>query len=201
MVPASHFNTILRNISRTITLNDEEVEFFRSVLIHRRIKKRQYVLQAGDVCRYETYVVSGCLRGYHVDREGSEHTTFLAVADWWIADLESFTRRTPATMTIEALEDTDLLQIEYSTYESLCLRVPKFERLFRLLLQNAFVSHQRRILAIISQTAVERYKEFLQRYPQFTRRVPQKYIASYLGVTPEFLSRIRRDLSAGKSIR
>jgi CRP-like cAMP-binding protein len=201
MITASKFNIILRNVSRTINLTDREVEYFKSVLSHRRLQRRQYLLQAGDVCRYESYIVDGCLRGYHFDREGSEHTTFLAVEDWWISDLESFIRKTPATMTIKALEDTEVLQIEQSAFEALCRQVPKFERLFRLLLQNAFIAHQRRILAIISQSAEERYQEFLERYPQIAQRVPQKHIASYLGVTPEFLSRIRRDLSGKRSKR
>jgi CRP-like cAMP-binding protein len=199
MVPASKFNILLRNISRIITLTDRETEYFKTVLSHRRLQRRQYLLQADDVCRHESYIVEGCLHGYYVDRDGYEHTTFLAVEDWWISDLESFIRKTPATMTIRALEDTEVLQIEQSAHDALCRQVPKFERLFRLLLQNAFIAHQRRILAMISQSAEERYQEFLERYPQLAHRVPQKYIASYLGVTPEFLSRVRRDLSSKRA--
>lgn len=201
MVPRSKFNIILRNVSRHISLTDRESAYFQSLLFHRRIRKRQYLLQAGEVCLYESFVIQGCLRGYYVDREGFEHTTYFAMEDWWISDLESLIKKTPATMNIEALEDTEVLQIEQSAHELLCERVPKFERLFRLLLQNAYVAHQNRILAIISRPADQRYAEFVERYPKFVQRIPQKHIASYLGVTPEFLSRIRRQRVKGHAPR
>jgi CRP-like cAMP-binding protein len=200
-VPASKFNIILRNVSRHIDLTDSEVEYFRSVLTHRRFRKKQFVLQAGEVCRHENFVVSGCLRGFHYGLDGSEYTTTLAVEDWWISDLESLIRNTPATMSIEAVEDSEVLQLARSDYESLYTRVPKFERLFRILLENAFMAHQRRLLSMTSQTAEQRYREFIERYPKFAQRVPQKHIASFLGVTPEFLSRVRKSISTKRGPR
>lgn len=197
MIPESKFRLLLTNVSRHISLTRQEADIFRSLLTYRRLRKRQFLVQEGDVCRYESYVLKGCLRAYYIDRNGFEYTTMFAIEDWWISDLESLLKQTPATLNIEALEDTELLQIERAAHDTLLERVPKFERLFRLLLQNAYVAHQRRILGIISQSAQERYREFLQRYPQFVQRIPQKHIAGYLGITPEFLSRLRRGFRAG----
>lgn len=194
-VPDSKFNVILRNVSRHITLTKGEAEIFRSLLTYRRYRKRQFVLQEGDVCRQENYVLGGCLRAYHIDRDGFEHVTQFGIEDWWISDLDSFITQTPATLTIDALEDTEVLQIDPPSLEQLYERVPKFERFFRILLQNSFVAHQRRILDIIARTAEERYEDFALRYPAFLQRIPQKHIAAYLGITPEFLSRIRRKKS------
>jgi CRP-like cAMP-binding protein len=191
-LPDSKFSIILRNVSRHITLTKNEAEVFRSLLSYRRIRRRQYVLQEGDVCRYENYVLSGCLRSYYTDRDGFEHVTMFAIEDWWISDLDSLLTQTPATLTIDALEDTEVLQIDPPSIEQLYEKVPKFERFFRILLQKAFVAHQRRILDIIARSAEERYEEFATRYPAFLQRIPQKHIAAYLGITPEFLSRIRR---------
>lgn len=201
MIPPSKFNIILRNISRHIQLTDAEAEFFRSLLTLRKFRRRQFLLHAGDVCRHEMYVLRGCLRGFYDGPDGSEHTTVLAAEDWWISDLESLLRKTPATMSIEALEETEVIQLEQSAHDLLYQRNQKFDRFFRILLQNAFIAHQRRILSIISLPAEQRYRDFVERYPQFARRVPQKHIASYLGITPEFLSRIRRKLSVKNSRR
>ncbi len=194
-VPDSKFNVILRNVSRHITLTKGEAEIFRSLLTYRRYRKRQFVLQEGDICRQENYILRGCLRAYHIDRDGFEHVTMFGIEDWWISDLGSLITQTPAALTIDALEDTEVLQIDQASLEQLYQRVPKFERFFRILLQNSFVAHQRRILDIIARTAEERYEDFALRYPVFLQRIPQKHIAAYLGITPEFLSRIRRKKS------
>lgn len=198
MIPDSKFNVILRNVSRHITLTSDEERIFRSLLGYRRIRRRQYLLQEGDICRHENYVLSGCLRAYYIDRDGFEHITQFAVEDWWISDLGSLLSQAPATLTIDALEDSELLQFDRPSLEELYRKIPKFERFFRILLQNAFVAQQRRILDTISRTAEERYREFASRYPTFLRRIPQKHIAAYLGITPEFLSRIRRKESRAR---
>lgn len=197
-IPDSKFNAILRNVSRHITLTTDEEKLFRSLLTYRRLRRRQYLLQEGDICRFENYVLSGVLRAYSIDRDGFEHITLFAIEDWWISDLGSFLTQTPATLTIDALEDSELLQLERASLEELYEKVPKFERFFRILLQNAFVAQQRRVLDTIARTAEERYREFASRYPAFLRRIPQKHIAAYLGITPEFLSRIRRGEARAK---
>ena len=183
---------ILKNISRHIDLSPDEEKYFLSILKQRSLRKRQYLLQAGDICRYENFVTKGCLRAYTVDQKGEEHIAMFAMEDWWISDLYSFLTGTPATQHIEALEESEVLQIEKDDLERLYIEIPKFDRLMRILLQNAFVANQQRILASISQTAEEQYLNFIKKYPALEQRVPQHQIASYLGITPETISRIRR---------
>jgi CRP-like cAMP-binding protein len=184
-------NLILANISRHIQLTEEEAKFFTSLLKHRKLRKKQYLLQAGDISRYENFVIKGLLRAYTVDNKGQEHIAMFAMEDWWISDLYSFLTNTPATQHIDALEDCEVLSIEKSDLEKLYQQVPKFDRFFRIVLQNAFISSQRRILASISQSAEEQYLAFIKKYPSLEQRIPQHQIASFLGITPETISRIR----------
>lgn len=185
------FDLILQNVARHVQLTDEEVDFFKSVLQPRKLRKRQYLLQAGDIARFENFVSKGLLRAYTLDKFNHEHIVMFASEGWWISDLYSFHSATPASLHIDALEDTDVLSIEKSDLEKLYLKVPKFDRFMRILLQNAFIANQNRILASISQSAEERYLAFVHKYPSLEQRIPQVQIASYLGMTPETLSRIR----------
>ncbi|HEX5168205.1 MAG TPA: Crp/Fnr family transcriptional regulator [Cyclobacteriaceae bacterium] len=186
------YDLILKNISRHIKLSPDEEKYFINILKDRSLRKRQYLLQAGDVCRHECFVTKGCLRAYTVDKKGDEHIVMFAIEDWWISDLYSFLTGTPATQHIEALEETEVLLIEKDDLEKLYTEVPKFDRLMRILMQNAFIANQRRILASISQTAEEQYLNFIQKYPALEQRIPQHQIASYLGIAPETISRIRK---------
>lgn len=184
---------IFQNIAKHIDLTDEEKKFFLTLVKPRKIRKKQYLLQAGEVSRFENFVTKGLLRAYTVDNKGQEHIAMFAMEGWWISDLYSFLTNTPATQYIDALEDSEILSIEKSDLEKLYLVVPKFDRLFRKLLQNAFVASQQRILAGISQTAEEQYLAFVKKYPTLEQRIPQHQIASFLGITPETISRIRRN--------
>lgn len=189
------FDKLLKYVSRYISLTDDETAFFVSLLKTRLLRKRQYLLQAGDVSRNEYFVNSGCLRAYTVDDKGLEHVVQFAIEDWWINDMYSFLTQTPATYFIEAMEDSELIIFDRAAYDELLRKVPKFDRMFRIMLQNAFIAHQRRIIENMSLPAHERYVLFQQRYPQFEQRLPQHQVASYLGITPESLSRIRRQLA------
>lgn len=189
------YDLILQNISKLIQLTQEEIDYFISVLQIKKLRKKQFLVQEGDVCRYETFINKGCLRAYHVDEKGQEHVAQLGVEGWWISDMYSFLTSTPARLNVDALEDSELLCIDKPSLEELYLQIPKFERFFRIILQNAFIAHQQRIIANISKSAEERYLEFTERYPQLEQRVPQHQIASYLGITPESLSRIRKQLT------
>lgn len=186
------YQRILNNIARLIRLTEEEEQYFTSLLQTKKLRKRQYLLQEGDVCRYEHFVNSGCLRTYHIDEKGVEHVVQFAPEDWWIGDMYSFITQTPARLTIDALEDSEIFYFDKAAEEKLFAQVPKFERFFRLLLQNSFVAQQNRILSTMSDPAEERYRKFVARYPHLEQRLPQHQIASYLGITPESLSRIRR---------
>ena len=185
------YDILLKNISRFITLTPEEEQYFLSLLKLKRLKKKQYLHQEGDICRYQYFVNKGCLRTYSIDEKGLEHIIQFAIEDWWISDMYSFLTQTAARYTIDALEDSELLCLEKNALEELYVKVPKFEKFFQHLLQNAFVALQERINTNLSQTADEQYCTFIEKYPLMEKRLPLKQIASYLGITPESLSRIR----------
>lgn len=189
------FDSILTNISRHTSLNDLEISRFTAILTNRKIKKKHLLLQAGEVCKTENFIIKGLLRAYTIDKRENEHNLMFGMEDWWISDLYSFITSSPSTMNIEALEDTEVFCIDKESLDNLYVSIPKFERVMRLLFQNAFVAQQQRILAAISQTAEERFSDFIKRYPALEQRVPQTMIASYLGMTPETLSRIRKQWS------
>jgi CRP-like cAMP-binding protein len=191
----STYDAFLKYLTRFIQLTSEEVERLKPFLRHRNLRKRQYLLQAGDPCLNENFVIKGCLRAYEIDSSGVEHIAQFAIENWWISDLYSFLTHEPATLNIDALEDSEIVSIEKNDLERLYLEIPKLDRLFRILFQNAFVAHQRRILTKNSQTAEEQYLDFIGKYPNLEQRVPQHQIASYLGLTPETISRIRKQQS------
>ena len=188
-------DSIANYVERFIQLTPDEKEYFISILKHRKYLKRQFIVQAGDVCNYETYVVKGCLRAYFVDPNGASHIVQFAIDDWWISDMHSMTTGEPATFHIDALEDSEVIQIEREKLQELFVKIPKFDRMFRIMLTKAFVMHQRRIVDNLCMPARERYLRFIEKYGQIGQRVPQHQIASYLGMTPEFLSQIRRNLA------
>lgn len=183
---------ILNHIAKHIALSHEEQAVFLGLLEHRVFPKKSLLLREGDVCRYETFLLKGCVRVYSTDEAGVERVVMLGMEDWWVGDLYSFLSELPSSYAIEALEETEVLQISKANLELLYHEVPQFERFFRIMMQNAFVAQQRRIHQNLAESAEVRYTQFTQRYPQFEQRVPQKWIASYLGITPEFLSMLRR---------
>lgn len=190
---------ILKNVSKHISLDEKETALFTSLLIYKEVPKKTLLLTEGQACKYLSYVHSGALRSYCLDKEGKESTIMFAVADWWLTDMYCFLNNKPAMMYIEAIDDSCILQISKENFDKLFHRIPKFERFFRILMQNAYTREQLRIIENLTLTAEERYDRFLNKYPQIAQQVTQKQIASYLGITPEFLSAIRKKKS-GKSI-
>lgn len=189
------FDEIRKNISRHIQLSEEEFAYFCSLLKQKRLRKKQFILEEGNVCTHECFVNSGCLRMYKLNEKGQEHIMQFAMADWWIGDQFSFLTGEPSDYFIDALEDSEVLLIEKTKLELLYTEVPKFERFFRIAFQNSYVALQRRILSGLSQTAEEKYLDFIRRYPALEQKLPQYQVASYLGITPESLSRIRKQLT------
>jgi CRP-like cAMP-binding protein len=189
-----HYNLILNNVCRHIQLNDAEKEIFISRLETRELKRRQFLLSEGEVCKYSSFVTEGSLRGYTIDKEGTEHILSFAPPDWWMADMYSLITQKPGTVYIEALEDTSLILLSKANQEKLYIEVPKFERFFRILIENSLVANQQRIVENMSLTAGERYSLFCKRYPTLIDNLPHKQIAAYIGVTPEFFSRMRKGL-------
>jgi CRP-like cAMP-binding protein len=189
------YEVLKAHIARRVELTAAEFKGATAFFIPKKIRRHQFLLQGGEVCRHIAFVEKGCLRAYSIDEAGEEHIVQFALEDWWISDLYSFMSTQPSMLNIDAYEDSELLLLDKPSMDRLCSSVPKFERFFRLLLQSNYVASHRRIIQSISATAEERYLEFLKSHPDIASRVPQSQIASYLGVTPQSLSRIRRTLS------
>jgi len=190
---------ILNNISGYIHLTDTEKEVFISLLRPMSLKRKQMLLKTSEICRYSSFVIQGCLRGYSVDENGYEHVLNFAPQNWWIADMYSLITQKPGVLNIEALEDTEILTLSKIHQEELYVKVPLFERFFRIITENSLVSYQQRLLDNLSLTAEERYNNFCKRYPSLITALPSKQIASYIGVTPEFFSKMKHQLLLKKS--
>lgn len=181
-------------MKRFVPLTEEDENQLMAIAKFHHVKKRQFLVQPGFVCTHQIFVLKGALRSYFVTQNGDEHTIQFAIEDWFISDFNSYISQTPASLFVEALEESEVLLIPYNEVEALCLNNPKFERFFRMSAQRAFAFSQRRILSNLDKTAEERFVEFNSLYPQIVSRVPQYTLASYLGITPEFLSKIRKSL-------
>jgi CRP-like cAMP-binding protein len=182
---------LLNNLGKYVALADEEKLVIERLFKVSRFRRHQYLLQERSVARYETYILKGLTRTYEMDDKGQEHVVQFGLEDWWVGDLYSFLTETPTTFNIDCLEDTEVAQITKSDLETLYQEVPKIERHFRILIQNAFIATTQRLTSTLSKSAAERYEEFIRKYPQIELRVPNHQIASYLGITPQSLSRIR----------
>ena len=185
---------LLDYIHKYIDLTADEEETLLKNVTYRKYLKGQFVVQQGDVCKHESFVVKGCLKTFYIDPEGQEHIVMFAIENWWTADLGSLITQTPADYNVQCLENCELIQFSYDKLEELYQQIPKLERLFRIILQKAFVASEKRIIRNFSLPAKERYLQFREQYPQVEQRVPQYMIASYLGITKEFLSKIRSQL-------
>lgn len=183
---------ILKNIAKHIDLEEGEVDYFLSLLTETTVPRKTILLHEGQSCKYLSYVHAGALRAYHIDKEGKDSTIMFAVADWWITDMYCFVNERPAIMFIETITESVIYQISKNDLDKLFVKVPKFERFFRILMQNAYGREQLRAIESLSLSTQQRYDSFLKKYPHIAKVVTQKQIASYLGVTPEFLSSLRK---------
>jgi CRP-like cAMP-binding protein len=186
------FNLVLQNIAKHIVLNNDEVSHFTGLLKYREIARKESLLKQGTVAKYINYIHSGGLKAYYFNSESDENIIMLAVDDWWITDMYSFASGNPAMQSISAIEDSVIFQLQKNDFDELLKKIPAFERFFRILMQNAYIREQVRVIQNLSMPAEERYLNFLQKYPQLVQRVTQKQIASYIGVSPEFLSAMRK---------
>ncbi len=196
--PGDLFDRLRENILAKISLGEDEFRAGAAYFTPRNIARRAFLLQAGEVCRDIAFVCQGCLRYYTIDEKGSEHVIQFAIEGWWIADLYSYHAEAPSDGYIDALEDSELLLLSRENLENLCLSIPAFERFFRLLIQNSFVAYRKRVAESLSNSAEVRYLTFLETYPELVHRLPQHQIASWLGITPEALSRIRNKIARRK---
>ncbi|MCI3936098.1 Crp/Fnr family transcriptional regulator [Chryseobacterium aahli] len=190
---------LLNYFNNIIPLNAEETQLVTEFFKSRLYRKKQYVLQENDVCNQFNFVVRGCLRMYKIDEKGNTHILQFASENWWLSDIGSFHQKKPSELCIDALEDTMILQISYENLIRLYISAPKFDRIFRVLIEDSFVTLQNRLLQNISSTAEDRYLSFLETYSHLSNRLSQTQIASFLGITPEFLSKLKAKLLKEKS--
>lgn len=192
------FELLYQNITKTISINEEEFNFCKTLFQPKKLRKKRFLLGEDDVCKYTAFVEKGLLRSFIIDEKGAEHIMQFSLEGWWVADLSSFLTGDPSKYNIEALEDCELLLITKPSWDLLLEKVPAFERYFRILIQNNLIVTQRRLIASFSDTAEEKYHKLLQNFPHIIQRVPQHMIASYLGITRETLSRVRGQIAARK---
>ncbi len=193
------FEVLSQNIKEKISITDEEFEFTKTLFIPKKLRKRQYLLQDGDVCKYTAFVEKGMLRTFTIDEKGNQPILQFSMEGWWVADLYSFLTNEPSLFNIDALEDCELLLITKPSWDLLLGKVPAFERFFRILIQNSLIATQRRLMGSMSETAEEKYTNLINNFPGCIERVPQHMIASYLGITRETLSRVRSQLATRKA--
>jgi CRP-like cAMP-binding protein len=192
------FEVLFQKLDEKIQLTEDEKQLCKSFFSPKKLRKRQYILQEGDVCKYIAFVEKGMLRCYTIDEKGNEHIMQFAFEGWWISDQFSFLTGEPAIYNIDALEDSELLLLSQQSEEQLLQKIPKFEKYFRILLQNNLIATQRRLIGSLSQSAEQRYNELISVCSTIPQRVPQHMIASFLGITPETLSRIRKQVASSK---
>ena len=185
---------IINSVSRHIALSEAEQQHFLSLLKPKSYTRKQFILQDGQVCKSSTFVTKGCLRGFTVDQHGLEHVINFAPVGWWIADMYSLLTQKPGTLNIEATEDAEVLLLSKANQEQLYQDIPKFERFFRIITENSLIAYQQRTIDNLSLAAEERYTNFCKRYPSLIQTLPKKQIASYIGVTPEFFSRMQHKM-------
>lgn len=188
------FQPLISYINQFISLTKEEEEILLTKISFRKYLKGQYMSQQGDICKISAFVVSGCTKMFYLDDNGNEHIVMFAIKNWWTGDLGSYISQTPADYHIQCLEDTEVILFEYNKREELLNEVPKLERFFRIILEKSVVATQKRVIRNFSLTAKERYLNFKTLYPTIEQQVPQYMIASYLGITKEFLSKIKHQL-------
>jgi len=185
---------LLQHIARHITLSGEQQDYFVSLLHSKKIRKKQYLYQEGDITRGPVFVTAGLLRSYSIDNNGYEHVIQFGPPGWWIGDMNSLVKQEPGTLYCDALEDSEVIWLWKADLDRLYSTVPLFERFFRILAENALISYQARLVSILSLPAAERYAGFCRLYPTLIECLPQKQVASYIGVTPEFLSKMLNSL-------
>ncbi|MDI9877614.1 Crp/Fnr family transcriptional regulator [Flectobacillus rivi] len=193
MLESTIFDSFIKYLHASITLSDVEIEMIRAVAIQKKLRRRQYLLQEGDTWKYNAFVCKGFLKTFTVDDKGQEHIMNFSPENYWTGDRESLMNASPSKYNIDAIEDSEIILIEKNNFDNLCQNIPQLNNLVNTILQRSFIVSQSRINANISLSAEEKYEYFLTKFPLIANRIPQHMIASYIGITPETLTRIRRN--------
>lgn len=188
------FELLRSKLNSIISINDEEFDYCKSLFTPKSFSKKQYLLKEGEVCKYQAFVEQGMLRSYSIDEKGTEHIMQFSPEGWWVADLSSYITGESSLFNIETLENSEVLLLTKPSWDQLMTKIPKFEHYFRIIIQNHLIATQKRLMQSITETAEEKYLKFIDTYPQCLQRVPQHMIASYLGITKETLSRLRKNM-------
>jgi len=190
-----HYSSFLNYINNYIDLSEKEIAFLRSNTNYKKYLKGHYIVQQGAVCKHTNFIISGCTKNFYVDQQGQEHIVTFAIENWWSADLSSFITQTPSDFNVKCIEATEVIQFTYQNQDEIFQNIPKMETLFRKLLEKALVSSQKRIVNNFSLSAKDQYLYFKKQFSTIEQRVPQYMVASYLGITKEFLSKIKTELA------
>jgi CRP-like cAMP-binding protein len=192
------FDVLFSHIEDKVKLTDGDKQAISEFFTFKKIRRKQYILEEGDICKNLTFINKGLLKAYRLDDKGNEHITVFGWEGWWISDFKSFVNQQPAKLFIDAVEDSELLTISREKYEQLTLDVPVMDRYFRILYENSLVTKDERLISSNSYTAEEKFQRLFSYYPEIVQRVPQHLVASYLGLAPATLSRIRKKLASGE---
>ncbi|WP_237390816.1 Crp/Fnr family transcriptional regulator [Chryseobacterium sp. KMC2] len=193
------FEVLLSHIENKVDITEDQKNQVQSFFTVKKLRKKQYLLQEGDICKCLSFVSKGLLKSYFLDEKGNEHINMFAFEGWWISDFNSFVHQEKAVLNIDAIEETEVLMITLENYEKMMLEVPVMDRYFRILYQNSLVTKDQRLIVSNSYTAEEKYLQLAQKNPEMIKRVPHNLIASYLGLAPETISRIRKKISLNKN--
>lgn len=182
---------LIEYIKRYLPISQTEIDLFDLYLKPITLKKKAFLLKEGQTCKSRYFITEGCVRLYYIDDKGNEQIIHFGIDNWWITDYESLINKTPSKLFIQATENTEILEFPQEFFDELCYKLPKIERLFRIIMEKAYIASQKRLEYMFSQSGEEMFKHFIRTNPEFTQRVPQYMIASYLGMTPEFVSKIK----------
>ncbi|MBW2963006.1 Crp/Fnr family transcriptional regulator [Mesonia aestuariivivens] len=188
------FDILFKHLQKKVELTARDKKEIPTFFEPKKLRKKELLLHQGDSCKYLSFVSKGIIKSYTIDEKGQEHISLIAWEGWWVSDFSSFICKEKAVLSIDAIEDSELLLISKTNYDKLLVEVPRMERYFRILYQNSLITKDRRLISSNSYTAEEKYQEFIEMYPQMSQRIPQTLIASYLGLTPETISRIKKNL-------
>lgn len=188
------YEILFKHLQEKVELTEEDRTQIPTFFEPKSLRKKQFLLHEGEYCRDLAFVCDGAIKSYRLDEKGHEHINLLAMEGWWISDFRSFIHGEKAILTIDAIEDSELLLLSKANYKELLREVPVMERYFRILYQNSLVTKDKRLISANSYTAEEKYREFIDMYPSMAQRIPQNLIASYIGLTPETISRIKKNM-------